>query len=277
MSRARRSHRRAGFSLIELLLNLAIVAALMGIASGLYGDYMLMVQGTKARYDLDILRGSIQRFEQARGLFSGSRLGPLLGGYLLEIPIDPWGNDYFVDGNLGVTGTLGGDGKVEGDLDDADIAVHYNPYLIPVRARYLGGFGVPKPGSRLEIHTRKVFGVVPGMEAVAADDVVLVRDRAEPFIPFGQLGFALDPARTSPQQGVLSLVCCTSPNPNTDPPGAPRLPVRGDDLVNFSPLVLSITEVPSPEGPLAEYPDPYLLGTRPAETTDGGIRLELGS
>jgi hypothetical protein len=121
--------------------------------------------------------------------------------------------------------------------------------------------------------------MVSGMEAQAPDDVVLVKDPALPLLPLSQLGFQIDLMHTQPSEGLLSLVCCTIPNPNRDlptPATAPRVPVRAGDLINFSPLVLSITEVPAAGSALYEAPEDYLLGTKPADTADGGIRLEMG-
>jgi hypothetical protein len=190
----------------------------------------------------------------------------------MELPVDPWGNAYFVDGNLGVIGSFGADGMIFGEEEDEDIAIHFNPYLIPMRAWYHGGFGIPRSGNRIEIKTRKVFGLVTGMESQAPDDIVLVPDPAQPLVPFSALGFQIDLMNTRPSKGLLSLVCCKSPNPND----VTRIPIRAGDLVNFSPLVLSITEIPAPDSALFEAPDDYLLGTKPADTTDGGIRLEKG-
>ncbi len=268
---------RRGFSLIELLLNLAIIGALVGIAVPLYQDFIYTAQRSKAGYDLEVIKGAISRFESKDGMFSGTSMKPLLGRHLSEIPVDPWGSQYFVEGNLGVIGTLGSDGAPYGDLSDQDITVHYKPYLIPIRVGYTGGFGVPSSDNVLTLRTNKVFGVVSGMEAQAANDVVLVRSVDEPPIPLSQLGFQYSPTDTKPGQGLLVLKCCSAPNPNVDPPGAPRFPIRAGDLVNLSGLVLSITEYPIFGGPLAEAADDFIYGTLPATSSLGGLVIERDS
>lgn len=268
---------RRGFSLIELLLNLAIIGALVGIAAPLYQDFIYSAQRSKAGYDLEVVKGAISRFEAKDGMFSGISLKPLLGRHLAEIPVDPWGSQYFVEGNLGVIGTLGSDGAPYGDLSDQDITVQYKPYLIPIRVGYTGGFGVPASDNVLTLRTNKVFGVVTGMESQAANDVVLVRSLNEPPIPLSQLGFFYSPSDTRPSEGLLVLRCCSAPNPNVDPPGAPRFPIRAGDLVNFSGLVLSITEYPIYGGPLAEAADDYIYGTLPATSSLGGLVIERDS
>lgn len=269
----RRPPLRRAFSLIELLINLAIVASLVGIALPFYEDFVFQAQSAKARLDLDFMRNAISRYENFNGLMSGSSLGPLLGRYLQELPIDPWGNDYFLDANLGVVGSFGANGIQFGEDSEADIAIHYHPYLLPVKASYEGPFGVPGPTNRVVFQTNKVFGIVPAMQDQAANDIVLLRSLLEPAIPLGALGFRLS-AATEPHRGRIVLECCVTPNPNTTGPTAPRLPVRADDLVNFSPLVLAFSEVPAYRGPLWENPEEFIFGTQPSYVEAGGLELE---
>lgn len=267
-----RPRRRQGFSLIELLINLAIISALVGIALPFYQGYTYQTQSSKARYDIATLRNAIQRFDQFSGRLTGSSLDPLLGTYLQELPTDPWANEYVLDGSLAILGTLGSDGIPDGEDSDQDILVQYVKYLTPVKASYEGPFGPPKAENVLTLRFSRPFGIVAGMLADVPWDIVLVPDPASPGIPLYNLGFQVDGSATNPAEGLLGLRC-VNPALNFS-----RTPVRADDLVNLAPLVLSITEVAEAGGPIDEVAFYYMHGPVPAESGLGssGLRLQRG-
>lgn len=264
-----RASRRA-FSLIELLINLAIIGALVGVAVPYFRSYTYQAQSSRARSDIEIFRKAILRFEhESRTKLSGGSLAPLVGTQLNAVPVDPWGNDYVLDANLGILGTLGSDGALYGEGPDQDILKEYNAFLVPIRATYEGPFGPPRLGNRLLIETSKVFGIVPTQANQVANDIVLIRDFGEvPFVPLGLLGFTLDWGRTRPNEGILAL-SCTNPSANTY-----NIPVAADDQVNFSPLVISFTERPDPDGPFIQDPGNWVIGPRPVGGDILGLKIE---
>lgn len=261
-------HRRLAFSLVELLINLAIISALVGMAVSLYEGFTYEAQAGKARQDLETFRGAIQRYEQGGHKLGGTSLRPLVGAGIQELPVDPWGLDYVLDGNLGLLATLGADGRLYGSGADQDIITRYNALLTPVDAVYEGPFGPPVLGNRVRLTTSKVFGILPGMSSQVANDIVLVRKHgAVPFVPLGLLGFTLDWGETQPNDGLLVLTC-TNPALNTW-----NIPISGNDLVNFSPMVISFAERPSEGSPFAEDVGNFVLGPRPFASDILGLKL----
>ncbi len=151
----RRERSGAGFSLIELLIVVAILAALVGTAVPWFQDNLAEAQRTKALRDLAEINRAIVHYEQKEGkLLLGTSLGPLLGRYMQEIPPDPWGNPYLWDGAVGFLGTYGADTRPGGSGGDADSIVRGMEYrgtwypVAPVfltRAQYRGAWGPPRP------------------------------------------------------------------------------------------------------------------------------------
>lgn len=254
------STRRQGFSLIELLIVVAILAALVGVAMPWFNGYLRESAEAKARQDIEVLRSAVVRYQQGfvRRL-TGTSFGPLVGATLTELPEDPWGNDYVIDANLGILGTLGADAAIGGEGPDADILVRYNDQLFPVQCSLEGGFGPPKAGVKIRIVTSKPFGIHPDQRDQVPHDVVLIRDHGgAPMVTLGSLGFTVDWSQTAPEDGELVLVC-TSPALNTE-----RLAIKETDQVNFSPLVVSFTDLPSPGSPFAADPGDWVQGPQPA-------------
>jgi prepilin-type N-terminal cleavage/methylation domain-containing protein len=103
---------KRGFSLIELLVVVAIIAILVGVATPYYSDYVKESKRAKALQDLDVLKQSIVLFNSQEDLPYQGQLAtqppylPLLGEndfnglqgrYLTYIPTDPWGKNYKLD------------------------------------------------------------------------------------------------------------------------------------------------------------------------------------
>ncbi len=138
--------RRSGFSLIELLIVVAIIAALVGVAVPFFQDNLSEAQRTKAKQDLEIIKKSIALYDarEPRPL-TGTDLKPLLGRYMQEQPKDPWGNDYLFDGAVGFVCSYGADALPLGSGGDTDITIYTKPPLMLTRAQYQGSWGRPRP------------------------------------------------------------------------------------------------------------------------------------
>lgn len=137
--------RRSGFSLIELLIVVAIIAALVGVAVPFFQDNLSEAQRTKAKQDLEIIKKSIALYDarEPRPL-TGTDLKPLLGRYMQEQPKDPWGNDYLFDGAVGFVCSYGADALPLGSGGDTDITVYTKPPVLINRVQYQGPWGKVK-------------------------------------------------------------------------------------------------------------------------------------
>ncbi|MFZ5951734.1 MAG: type IV pilin protein [Candidatus Rifleibacteriota bacterium] len=127
---------RRGFSLIELLVVVAIIAILVGVATPYYSDYVKESKRAKALQDLDVLKQSVVLFNSQEDLPYQGQLAttspylPLLGEndfnglqgrYLTYIPVDPWGKNYKLDPYACYVYSEGADSRVDSD----DIREYY--------------------------------------------------------------------------------------------------------------------------------------------------------
>ncbi|HNV72020.1 MAG TPA: prepilin-type N-terminal cleavage/methylation domain-containing protein, partial [Candidatus Ozemobacteraceae bacterium] len=96
---------RKGFSLIELLVVVVIIALLIGVAAPYYADYVKESKLSKAKADLDVFKQAVTLYNSREDLpYMGviatqSPYLPILGEndfvglqgqYLTNIPLDPW-------------------------------------------------------------------------------------------------------------------------------------------------------------------------------------------
>ena len=83
------TRRAAGFTLIEMLVVLAIVALLLTIAVPRYFGSLERSRETALRMNLKILRVTIDKFYADRGKYPDSLAELVEQKYLLAIPVDP--------------------------------------------------------------------------------------------------------------------------------------------------------------------------------------------
>lgn len=119
-----RSGKRIGFSLVELIVVVGIIAALVGLAMPYYGDYVNESKHSVMRANLHTLEKALMDYRSDKGDYPVTNdVGILVSGsprYLSDFPIDPtndapasWGYNY-----------TAGTGKY--DLDD-----RYDAYRTP--------------------------------------------------------------------------------------------------------------------------------------------------
>lgn len=175
---------RRGFSLIELLIVVAIIAALVGVAVPFFQDNLSEAQKTKAAQDLEVIKKAIALYDAREPKpLTGTDLKPLLGRYMQELPKDPWGNDYLFDGAMGFLCSYGADALPRGSGGDTDIVIRTKPELMISRCQYQGSWGRPTiqsgvgkfaTGNKFIISlTKPAFEALPGNTAA---DIVLLRN-----------------------------------------------------------------------------------------------------
>jgi prepilin-type N-terminal cleavage/methylation domain-containing protein len=117
---------KRAFSLIELLIVVAIIAVLVGVAMPYYQDYVKETKLTKAKHELDILKEALIKYDTMEDRpFDRNDMRILLGRYLQDLPRDPWGRDYQLDYVSGKVYSYGPDYTKETD----DIVTFYKPPL----------------------------------------------------------------------------------------------------------------------------------------------------
>lgn len=113
---------RSGFTLLELLVVVGILAALVALALPFYQDYVNQSKLTAAEADLQTFKKALAMYDQMESkLFSGTDLTKLIGKYLQDYrtftgqvnPVDPWGNDYVIIPQEGVVMSKGPDGAAQ--------------------------------------------------------------------------------------------------------------------------------------------------------------------
>jgi prepilin-type N-terminal cleavage/methylation domain-containing protein len=133
-----------GFSLIELLIVVAIIAALVGVAVPFFKDNLNEAHAAKVRQDLDQIMQAVNRYYYANQRWlMGTSLEPLLGQQMQEIPDDPWGNPYLFDGAFGILISYGADGFPLGDGGDSDHFRRIQHGVEIKRVQYQGQWGPP--------------------------------------------------------------------------------------------------------------------------------------
>jgi len=146
-----------GFTLVELMIVIAIIGILAAIALIVSSSYRTRAKVAEATSDLDMIYKAMVLLESDTGLWpghqtvsqinqgSGNEVWDLSaaaaglvstdgnfpgwdGPYLPSMPKDPWGNNYFLDTdyqintvNQIVLGSFGPNGEGPNDYDDDDV------------------------------------------------------------------------------------------------------------------------------------------------------------
>lgn len=253
---------RLGFSLIELLIVVAIIAALVGVAVPMFQQNILEAHHGKAMADLETLRKAILQHDAHERALTGISLEPLKGRYIQDLPKDPWGNDYVVDLDVGVICTFGGDRLAGGQNEDEDLVLRFRSGLKLAKVSYNGAWGLPVQGNKIRIQWTKPYALTT---ADPLTDLVLILDAkravAIPLsggaplvdklpagapvpadlatVTWGATTWAYMPARSDPAAGVMMIQCTAAPPPEN--PGANTLRLSPQMGVNVKQSVVAST------------------------------------
>ena len=129
ISPSRRMRRRPsilGFTLIELMVVVAIIVILAGIAAGRYERSLQIAREAVLKQDLQTMRNAIQQYTLDKQAAPQSLSDLVSAGYLREIPVDPTtrGHDWhtdFEDTLLSVDQTTTGISDVHSTSDSASL------------------------------------------------------------------------------------------------------------------------------------------------------------
>lgn len=89
MARRIRSGSRSGFTLIELMIVMAIIAVLVSVAVPMYQKSVIRARETVLRQNLFTLRTVIDEYTYDKGKAPQSLEDLVREGYLRQIPLDP--------------------------------------------------------------------------------------------------------------------------------------------------------------------------------------------
>ncbi|HXC37888.1 MAG TPA: type II secretion system major pseudopilin GspG [Burkholderiales bacterium] len=137
----RARHSSAGFTLLELLVVVAIIALLVGYVAPRYFGQIGKSEVTTAKAQIDALDKSVQQYRLDTGHYppTDAGLNALVtqpanepkwnGPYLAKgVPLDPWGKPYVYKlpgerGDYDII-SLGKDGQPGGSGENADLSNH---------------------------------------------------------------------------------------------------------------------------------------------------------
>lgn len=90
-----------GITLIELMIIMTIMITLTGMAIGSYYFYVDKARQVKAQDYLKEIGKALQRFYEKNGIFPNNLQELVHAGYIKEVPISPWGTNFYMDTSTG--------------------------------------------------------------------------------------------------------------------------------------------------------------------------------
>lgn len=210
---------KRGFSLIELLVVVAIVAILVGVATPYYSDYVKESKRTKALQDLDVLKQAVVLYNSQEDLpyqgqvaTSTTIFTPILGEndfnglqgrYLTYIPVDPWGKNYKLDPYGCFVYSQGADSRTEND----DIRDYYVKDLAMTKIEWedVDNDRTMNNGDYLHFNFNKAVFIAGGIADVDFD--IYENNEATTSVSLGLTWGPNSPAYSITNASTTTLVC----------------------------------------------------------------------
>lgn len=126
--------RKNGFTLIELLVVITILAILVGAALPFVQNYVNESRISKAKSDLDEIARALMVYETREGTYNSKKIDHIVGRYLNNSPVDPWGVAYIVATEAGIVYSCGPD-RIADNYDD--ISANYQAPLALVNVKWV--------------------------------------------------------------------------------------------------------------------------------------------
>jgi prepilin-type N-terminal cleavage/methylation domain-containing protein len=128
--------KKNAFTLVELLIVVAIIAVLVGAVMPYFESYVRDAKLNKAKFELDILKEALIKYETIEDKkFVGTDPIVLTGRYIQNVSFDPWGRGYVIDSDRGYVMSYGAEFNTAAD----DIIVDYKAPLTVQRASWVDG------------------------------------------------------------------------------------------------------------------------------------------
>jgi general secretion pathway protein G len=125
-----RTHKQAGFTLVEILVTVAIIGILIGITLGISGLASKKSDESKTRAQLQLLSNALEEYRIQFGSYPNN-LTTLINGlgpaYTNLAIVDPWGRSYQYTRTSAFLYTLKSTGAKSADASD-DLDATINPY-----------------------------------------------------------------------------------------------------------------------------------------------------
>jgi len=89
--------RKNGFTLVELLVTMTVIAILMGLAFVSFSGTKKTARDGKRKADLEQIRSALEMYRSDNEKYPSSLSDLTSGGYLSSLPADPLGYTYYYE------------------------------------------------------------------------------------------------------------------------------------------------------------------------------------